>query len=289
MAADPFADIQSRTLAGLGATVRRLRVARGLTGATLGQKTYLSQPQISRIEKGRQLLSLSDITRIVDALELSHEERGDLLGQYALLTLEGGNRRRLESIGYIPVMRKYNDLERAAPVNRVFDLSIIPGLIQTDQYVRGMLSHYMASMTAEDIDAAVHLRMERQRILWEQGRRFEFLLFETAIYAKYCAVEDHLAQLDRVRVLARRKNIDIGIVPARITPPGLLATFQIVGDTGVIVETLTEDDWIDNPADVSRYLSSFDGLSRLALRGDDLTRELELAMDQTEASRNISQ
>lgn len=280
------AAVEGRALARFGATVRELRIARGLTGAALGKRVHMSQPQISRIELGQHRLSDDDVVRIADALELDRMERNELLDQYSTLGLASGNYRLIKFIGATQGMQDYAELERHAKTNRIFDMQVIPGLMQTERYVRGMFLHFGTFLRDNaDLETAVRVRMERQRILWQAGRSFEFLLFETVLYARYCPLEDHLAQLDRVRTLAQRGNIKVGIVPARITPPGALSSFSMLDNLGVNVEILTEAAWVNNPYDIARYHEQFDALSRLAVSGVvEVAAKVAEAMEHAEAN-----
>lgn len=55
----------------LGDQVRKLREEAGLTQAELGEKAMMSKQQISKIESGERILKGEEISRIIDALDIS--------------------------------------------------------------------------------------------------------------------------------------------------------------------------------------------------------------------------
>jgi transcriptional regulator with XRE-family HTH domain len=284
-AGDIQSEVQGRALARFGVTIRQMRLARGLTGSALGRLAFMSQSQVSKIEKGRRLPTITEVANISRALQLSDSEYVELLAEHSVLTASGLNHRLVQRAGYAPNQIYLQEIEEFAVLNRQFGLSILPGLLQTEQYARGLLGNL--ALSADDINASVRIRVNRQRVLWEPQHRFEFLIFETGFYAIYCDIADHLAQLDRIRTLARRPNIDIGFVQARVTPSNpLSSTFEILDNALVIVEGLLENSWIINPQDILRCHLYFDQISCLAVRGTELDAAVEEAIDVISSYRN---
>lgn len=91
--------------------------------------------------------------------------------------------------------------------------------MQTEDYARALFSQLEPHMSREGLAKATEARMRRQRILWQAGRSFEFLLFENALYSVYSSLHDHLAQLDRICQLSMRRNIGVAIIPSTRTLP----------------------------------------------------------------------
>jgi hypothetical protein len=79
-------------------------------------------------------------------------------------------------LGLAPIQRNYDDLVRRAQVIRKFEIIYIPGLLQTAEYARSRAieSVRMHGGDPDDIEAAVASRMERQQILYDTSKRFEF-------------------------------------------------------------------------------------------------------------------
>ena len=57
---------------------------------------------------------------------------------------------------------------------RIYEHNVIPGLFQTAAYCTAMLSFWIGFLDApDDLDTAVTARMERQRVIYTAGKRFE--------------------------------------------------------------------------------------------------------------------
>jgi len=137
----------SPALTKLAAAVRRYRKLRGHTQAQLAALIPCSDKTISAIETGRDRPSREMIVAVEAALGLPPDALVDL---YDLLDAES-----------LPSwMRDWLVEERSATSLRNFELAIIPGLLQTEEYARSLL---------HDNDAAVQARMDRQTILTSAG------------------------------------------------------------------------------------------------------------------------
>jgi transcriptional regulator with XRE-family HTH domain len=133
----------SPALTKLAAAVRRYRKLAGHTQAQLAAMIPCSDKTISAIETGRDRPSREMIVAVEAALGLPPDALIDL---YDLLDAES-----------LPSwMRDWLVEERQATSLRNFELAIIPGLLQTEEYARALLNGN---------DAAVQARMERQTIL----------------------------------------------------------------------------------------------------------------------------
>ncbi len=133
----------SPALAKLAEAIRRHRKLAGLTQADLARRIPCSDKTISAIETGRDRPSRQMTTAIEEALGLS---KGALTDIFDLLDVES-----------LPGwMRSWVVEERRSRRLRSFELAIVPGLLQTEDYARALLN---------DNEALLQARMERQGIL----------------------------------------------------------------------------------------------------------------------------
>ncbi len=133
----------SPALEKLAAAIRRHRKKAGLTQLELANAVPCSDRTISAIEVGRDRPSLEMVVGIEKALDLSEDALVDL---YELLNAES-----------LPGwMRDWIVEELRATRLRSFELSTIPGLLQTEDYARALLPGN---------EAAVRARMDRQSII----------------------------------------------------------------------------------------------------------------------------
>lgn len=133
----------SPTLITLGRLVRRYRDAASLLQTDLAKRLGYSDGWLSNVETGQLRPRREHVTAIEQALGVPP---GVLMEVYDLL--EG------ESLpGW---MRDWVDEERRASALRAFELSVVPGLLQTPDYARTVL---------DSDETAVNARLERQAIL----------------------------------------------------------------------------------------------------------------------------
>jgi transcriptional regulator with XRE-family HTH domain len=125
---------------------------------------YCSRSKVSRIEMGRVGVSPRDIRDMLQLYEVSNEQR-ELIQQ---LAHEARQKRDLwwRAYGELPDMvRTFIDLERAAESIRVYEALLIPGLLQTEDYARSVISVLQHDLSPEELNRQVELRMARQAAL----------------------------------------------------------------------------------------------------------------------------
>ncbi|MFI5839401.1 helix-turn-helix domain-containing protein [Catenuloplanes sp. NPDC051500] len=121
--------------------------------------------------------------------------------------------------------------ESAASMYRSYELSLVPGLLQTEEYARTILESRPITTDSDDVkERRVQLRMERQRILHRvDGFRAVFLLDEAVLHHQVGGPAIMLRQLRHVRAMADATNVEVRIVPfARGAHPGLRGPFVVL-------------------------------------------------------------
>ncbi|GFJ91409.1 hypothetical protein Prum_050510 [Phytohabitans rumicis] len=119
----------------LGAELRRLREAAGLTGdQVIARVGWASASKLSRLENGRSRPDLGDVLDLLDLYDVTGSTREDLIA----VTRDAGNTR-----GWLrsyPVMtqrqRGYAELEAGCAEIFEYGPVILPGLLQTAEYTR---------------------------------------------------------------------------------------------------------------------------------------------------------
>lgn len=263
----------------LAAMLRRLRQDAGLSGAALARLIGASQPKVSRIELGQMVPSTSDVERWADHTGASAETQAELLELVEAVATEAVAWRRRLRLGLVALQQETAELEASAGVIRTFQPVLVPGLLQTPRYAQAV---YEAMHTAgrTDIAAAVAARMNRQDILYDRSKRFEFVLAEAGLRWVIGSREVLLGQLDRLGQMATLPNVTLGVVPqAAEGMPWHTHGFTIFdereGGPVVHVETLTSALNVRDPEDVARYLEAFEKLMAAAVTGPALGEFLE--------------
>jgi transcriptional regulator with XRE-family HTH domain len=261
----------------LGRKLLELRQRAGLSGAALASRLGTTQPRISRIETGRTVPSLDDVRAWAEATNASQAELQELAGLLQHLAATATSWRILHRLGLTERQREIGELEKEATSIRVFQPTMVPGLLQIADYARRVMSQGNPSDQA-DIAAAVQKRLERQTILYDQTKRFEFLLTEAALRWRPGPPDMMRAQLDRLVSVANLPNVELGVIPLEAEAPDAylhpFVIFELGDDPLVTVETYSAEMQVSDPQDVAVYWRTVDRLRPVARWGEDATREI---------------
>jgi transcriptional regulator with XRE-family HTH domain len=197
---------------GLAERLAGLRSASGLKAVQLAESLGWARSKVSKIENGNQVPTADDIRAWTEATH--HPEVTDELIAMLRQVQEAHTRwrRRLREGGQASIQQELDELTRAAVRIRNLQVAIIPGLLQTGGYARGIATQVSAVYGNIDVDAAVAARIKRQEILYEPDRQFEFVFGEAALYMPPCPRSAMLGQLDRLMAMDLA-NITLGIIP----------------------------------------------------------------------------
>ena len=278
----------------LATRLQQLREVAGLTTYQLASRLGVSQSKVSKIENARVAVSVRDVEAWARATSVSPEKTTELVERAELALTEAVNWRSALREGLPVKQRQVGELERAATVIRSFQLAVIPGLLQTAEYARRMfVGHHPAGRP--DIGAAVAARLERQAILYNETKRFEFIITEAVLRWRVGPIPMTLAQLDRLRSLATLPNVAVGIIPLAAEVPVwhgsafTLFEFEDDEDDGdanslVHVELLTSWTNVSDPNDVGAYREAFQRLRDAAIFDEAAQALLTAIMDDLHAS-----
>jgi transcriptional regulator with XRE-family HTH domain len=200
----------------LGSRLLSLRQRARLSGVALAKRLGTTQPRISRIETGRTVPSLDDVRAWAKATNATQEELQELAGLVERLAVEATSWRILHRLGLTERQRQIAELEQSASAIRVFQPTMVPGLLQVADYARRVMEQGNPS-SQSDLAAAVAKRMERQTILYNQSKHFEFLITESALRWRPGPPELMKAQLDRVISMASLPNVKLGVHRSRFS------------------------------------------------------------------------
>jgi len=154
---------------------------------------------------------------------------------------------------------------------RIYEPALIPGLLQTAEYATAVMKHFIAFHDIpDDLDQAVAVRLERQRVLYSGDRRFLIVLEQQALRTRVGDSETMAGQFDRLMTLMSLHRLSLGIIPSsaeRHTWPS--AGFWIFDDALVQVETVTAELSVTQHREVAVYAQRFGLLQRSAVYGQD--------------------
>ncbi|MET8140821.1 helix-turn-helix transcriptional regulator [Sphaerisporangium sp. NPDC005288] len=253
-------------LRGLGELFRRLRREAGLTGKELAQRAQVGQPTISRIETGQLLPTPETVERVAAALGLGERDRGELDALLARLRDEVSRLR-----GGLAGQEAANAARvRSAQWIAVFSSAMIPTLLQTAEYARLALA-VGRDVDEEDAAKAAAVRVEAQAVLFEESRKFAFVLTEGAVRTWPGSPSLMLAQLDRLVQVSTLPHVRLGVVPWRTEAPAFpLHGFTLVDGAVSVVESLTGDLTLTEPGEIAMHEDAFEAFAAAAEYGDAL-------------------
>ncbi len=179
MAEDPY----SSPLAYFRAELKRLRERAGMTQSDVAERTNYALSTVSAYETGTRIPS-ADFAKRADKVfgtdGDSEDDDGDLTRLQKLV----------EQVSVRPWFRDRIDVERKSVEIREYESYQIPGLLQTGDYARAIMSVGRPKISADEIERAVALRMTRQEILesrdslpadQEQTPRYWAIIDESAL------------------------------------------------------------------------------------------------------------
>ena len=252
----------------LGLRLRELRTTGGLTGQELAAAVGISQSKISKIETGRLVPSGDDVNAILDVLNPRRTVRAEVLGHLEALQTEFNTYRLFHRRGLQLKQAEIAELERSCEELRFFQPTLVPGLLQTAEYAREVIRRSLFIRTAT-IAPTVKSRLERQTLLYEEGRTLTFIVTEAALRSRFCSRQATLAQIDRIESLSTLSTVELGVVPFESVLPAVPHTgFTIYDDRLVALETLTHHNTLRDERDVKAYIRVFDEYRAVARFGD---------------------
>jgi transcriptional regulator with XRE-family HTH domain len=275
VAADRKEEPGSTKRAQLAAELRRIREQRGMSGRELAQHVRISQSKVSRIESGRTVPTLLEVSAWATATDVSDEYRELLVATVESVYTE------VHSWPVTMQMRAHiqgeiEEREMHAQVVRVFQSSVVPGLLQTAEYARRTFSMGDMSKSVDAIADSLAARLRRQQVVYEEDRRFDFLLTEAALRWRPGPVRLMLGQLDRIISMSTLDNLSIGVIPL----DAMATTFTTHAfvfydeldddhDPFVEVEAIHANLIVNDATNIALYRERWSQLSEMALFGND--------------------
>ncbi|MEU8228394.1 helix-turn-helix transcriptional regulator [Actinoplanes sp. NPDC048967] len=264
----------------LGARLRNLRLAKGVTRDKAGYEIRASESKISRMELGRVSFKERDV---VDLLKLyGVEDEGE---QQRLLTLarEANTPGWWHSYGDVlsTWFQNYLDLEQAAELIRTYEIQFVPGLLQTDAYARAVIMLGHGGATPEEIDRRADLRMARKQMLQRhESPRLWAVLDEAVLRRPIGGKEVLREQIESLLAMCEQPSVRLQVIPfesgghAAAGGAFTILRFPYPDMPDVVyLEHLTSGLYLDKREDVDHYAAA---MGRLTIEAEPPARTPEL-------------
>ncbi|MBT8225036.1 MAG: helix-turn-helix domain-containing protein [Dactylosporangium sp.] len=258
----------------LAARLRELRERAEISTTRLGSMLGWSQSKVSKIENGRTRPAVADVQAWLDAVDAPADLRAELLDMAESIqvasviwnrTLPGGRAGHQRSIG---------KLRDESTRIRLFQNTVVPGLLQTAEYTRRVLTLGDVFGLGDTARAAA-TRIDRQTTLYEDAKRFEFIVTEAALRFRLGPPAVLAAQYDKLLSTATLPSVTLTIIPTdRMASTVHAHPFTIYdlpdGSAVVTIETYTRELTLTDPEEARLYQRVYDTLRADALHDKEV-------------------
>ena len=163
-----------------------------------------------------------------------------------------------------PWFRSWVQHEQKAATLRIWQPSVLSGLLQTEDYARAILAVY-PGVTDEQIAERLAARLARQAILTRDDPPAAWFLVDEAALPRCVGSADIMAaQLAHLAGLARLPNVTIQVMPY-IPHAGVLGGFA-VAERAAYIETAVAGQVFEDADIITGLITQFDTLRNEALR-----------------------
>ncbi len=213
-----------------------------------------------RTERQHELLLLSDLAVVADP---QFEQ---------LLEVEESEPPRLVVTRLVPGSL----LEESAALIRAYQPQVVPGLLQTEAYVRAITAASFPAENAEDSERRVALRLARQDLLKRPAPpEYWVVLEETVLRRPIGGPQVMRGQIEHLIECAARPDVTIQVLPfaAGWHPAmyGMFNIFRFPDDTlpdVVYSEALTSAYYLNKPEETTQYTEALDRMGAQAATPD---------------------
>ncbi|CAL9604744.1 MULTISPECIES: helix-turn-helix domain-containing protein [Streptomyces] len=267
----------------LGRRLQDLRERAGLKREEAARVLHVAPATVRRMETAEVALKIPYLQLLLKAYGVPDDE-AEVFVQLAEEANRPGWWQRFHDIlpGWFSM---YVSLEGAASLIRSYEPHFVPGLLQTEDYARGVLKSGAIGQTSpDDIERHVDLRMRRQALLTRpDAPRFWAVMDETALRRPVGGPEVMRAQIDKLLEATELAHVTLQVAPFANGPhPGTYGPFVLFRfamselPDMVYSEYLTGAVYLDARAEVATHLEVMD---RMAAQAATAQRTKEILRD----------
>ncbi|MFI0454389.1 Scr1 family TA system antitoxin-like transcriptional regulator [Actinomadura sp. 6N118] len=244
------------------------RLKHGLSGSQLGRIINCSRHTVSNLEAGRPGWWLK-------------EDQAVKLDQYFALNGHFKRLLRYARLGHDPDWFKAHvQYEARATEHKIYELGVIPGLLQTPDYARALFR----SFGSKDVEGQVATRMERQRAVFDENPPFLWVILAQPVLEWLVGGPNVMReQLTRLLEVAEQPDVILRVVHKSAGGhPGLGGAFQIMTVEGadlVYTEALGGGRLVEGGSEVQAFARRFGRIGAQALTESASLKHVQQAME----------
>lgn len=254
---DPGVDSARRLFAD---ELRRYRALRGLTQEQLAAAINYSTAAVGMVEK----LQRNPTPGFTERCDTVLQTDGALARLLPLLSREA----------YPSWFRPFVQMESEATAIQEFEVQVIAGLLQTEDYARAVLDSWPPKK-ADEVDRRLSARLERQQVLTrEDPPLLSFVLDESVLRRSMGEPSMMAAQLHHLIEIAHHPHVQLQVLTfdraKRAPTDGSFTVLELPKrDRYLYIEGPSNGRLIPEPEVVERYARAFDAASCHALPVED--------------------
>lgn len=269
--------VRLRRLAG---ELRALRTATGLTREEVAEQTNINAATLYRIETAKVRPQKRTLLTLLDKYGVTDDQRRGELVELSKQATQLGWLQAFEDV--VPQeYSTYISFEAEAWSVRNYESLFVPGLLQTEDYARAVVTASLPYADGQEIQRRVEIRMKRQQSLVKDNPLRLWAIVDEAVLHRQVggrAVMDE--QLRHLLDMTTQPHVTFQVLPWKVgAHPGMHGAFAVMDFPNaadpelVYIENLTSALYLEKEADVHRYVEMFDHLRATALNAAD-SREL---------------
>jgi transcriptional regulator with XRE-family HTH domain len=264
----------------LARRLRQMREHAGLTLEEAGAKLDKTKSALGRIETGA---TKADVHLIRSMMDIYDHYDPDLVDLVREANRPGWwTKYNIDDLGYI-------SMETEASTVLEFSLMNIPGLLQTEGYMRAVFATRNMRRRRETVANDIAARLHRQRRLTDEEFPLQLvaIIDEAALRRRVGGVEVMRDQLGHLIIASELSTVSLQVLPNEIgAHPSMEGAFIILAfpddeDPPVLyVEYATGSLQVENPEEVAEARLKFDRLRSEALSSSDSVAFIEQVADE---------
>ncbi|MGX5213788.1 helix-turn-helix domain-containing protein [Streptomyces violaceus] len=165
-----------------------------------------------------------------------------------------------------------------------YEVSLVPGLLQTKEYARALIDNRIPPLDEETVDERIAARMERQAILTERKPPvgLSFVLYEAVLRSPQADAH----QLRHLLEASRLRNVVVQVLPFERAIPAALMGPMVLLETRdherfAFTESPLASELSADPGAVSRVTERLSMIRTQALSPDESARFIERMVNQS--------
>jgi transcriptional regulator with XRE-family HTH domain len=242
--------------------IRGARDAQALTQGQVAEALEWSLSKVNRIESGDVTISNTDLRALLTHLGVKDDSQVN-----ELVALGRVARRREDPHPFITTaMHQLFEYERDAVVMRVFQPTLVSGILQTPSYAAAVLRMWSTDFPDPELAARLDSRLRRRHDVLDRSEPPEYLLIldESVLHRVVADKTVTAEQLQSLAHDARRRHVTVRILPFAdglvLSMVGAFTILDLPDETDAILYTegFHSDKLVDDPDEVRKHRRHFE-------------------------------